>query len=384
MTRPIPSAEPLFGGNEWRYVKECLDTNWVSSAGPHVERFESAIASYAGSAHAVATVSGTSAIHIALLLAGVGPGDEVLVPSLTFIATANAVRYCGAVPVFMDSEPRSWGIDPEKVQEFVRQRCEVRAGACVNRATGRIVKAILPVHLYGHPVDLDPLLELVRSFPIVLIEDAAEAFGARHGQQFVGTLGQIGCLSFNGNKIITSGGGGMLLTADGARARRARYLTTQARDEAGQFVHGEVGFNYRLSNLQAALGLAQLEQIDGFIAAKRENARAYGEALATLGGVTPLGEAPSAFSTFWMYAVLLDPLRFGPARGLVERAAAEGIGIRPLWYPLHRQPPYSGCEAYRIEVADRLYATGICLPSSTGITAEERGVAVEFLTRARP
>lgn len=384
MNRPIPNAVPYLGGHEWQYVKECLDSNWVSSAGPFVDRFEKEVAACVGAAHGVATVSGTAALHVALLLAGVEPGDEVLVPALTFVATANAVHYCGAVPVFMDSEPRSWTMDPQKVAEYLARECEVKGGRVVNRATGRTVRAMLPVHLYGHPVDLDPLLELTHRFPLALVEDAAEALGARYKGRRVGAHGLVGCLSFNGNKIITTGGGGMILTNDERLARRARSLTTQAREEGPEYVHREVGFNYRLSSLQAALGLAQLEQLDRFIEAKRRTARVYTDALVRLGGAEPLGEAPWAFSMFWMYSVLLDPSRYGDVRQLIARASAEGIGLRPLWYPLHRQPVFARCQAYRIEVVDRLWGRGVSLPCSVGITPEEQERVVDFLARARP
>jgi perosamine synthetase len=383
MTRPIPNAVPYLGGNEWQYLKECLDTNWVSSAGPFVDRFEAEVAAYVGAAHAVATVNGTAALHVALLLAGVGPGDEVLVPALTFVATANAVRYCGGAPVFMDVEPATWQIDPAKVAEFLARECEVRDGRTVNRATGRAVKALLPVHLYGHPADLDPLLELCARFPLVLVEDAAEALGARYKERRVGAHGRLGCLSFNGNKIITAGGGGMVLTGDPALARRARHLTTQAREPGLEYLHDEVGFNYRLTNIQAAVGLAQLEQIDRFVEAKRETARHYTDAFRRLGGTEPLGEAPWAFSTFWMYSVLLDSDRYGDVRRLIAAANQEGIQLRPLWYPLQRQPAFAGCAAYRIEVADRLHARGVSLPCSVGITPEERERVVAFLAQKR-
>lgn len=383
MSRPIPNAVPYLGGNEWQYLKECLDTNWVSSVGPFVDRFERDVAAYVGAAHAVATVSGTAALHVGLLLAGVQPGDEVLVPTLTFVATANAVRYCAALPVFMDSEPRSWAVDPEKVAEFLARECQVSGDRVVNRATGRTVRALLPVHLYGHPADLDPLLDLCQRFPLALVEDAAEALGARYKGRRVGAHGLVGCLSFNGNKIITAGGGGMVLTNDGRLARRARSLTTQAREEGSEFIHREVGFNYRLSNIQAALGVAQLEQLDRFIEAKRTTARMYTDALARLGGIEPLAEAPWAFSTFWMYSVLPDPSRYGNARELLAGARAEGIQLRPLWYPLHRQPVFAGCQAYRIEVADRLYERGISLPCSVGITPDERERVIGLLARAR-
>lgn len=377
--RLIPNAVPHLAGNEWRYVKECLDTNWVSSAGPFIERFETAVAGYVGVPHAVATVNGTAALHVALLAAGVVPGDEVLVPALTFIATANAVAYCGAQPVFMDSEPASWGIDAGKVGDFLARECVVKDGRVVNRATGRTVRALLPVHLYGHPCDLDPLLELAQRHPLVVVEDSAEALGATYRGRRVGADGLAGCLSFNGNKIITSGGGGMLLTRDEALARRARALTTQARGSALEWVHDEIGFNYRLTNLQAALGLAQLEQIDGFIESKRRTADAYASALAGVPGVSVFREAPWARSTYWMASVLIDERRCADVRALIRDLNEGGVQARPLWRPLHRQPVFGGAQAYRVEVAERLYARGVSLPCSVGISAEERAAVVEAL-----
>ena len=380
---PIPNAVPHLAGNEWRYLKECLDTNWVSSAGPFVDRFEREVAAYVGVRHAIAVASGTAALHAGLLGAGVAPGDEVLVPTLTFVATANAIRYCGAWPVFMDSDPETWTMDVAKTAEFLARECETRRGVLVNRASGRRVRALLPVHLYGHPADLDPLLELTGRYPIVLIEDAAEALGACYKGRRVGAHGLAGCLSFNGNKIITTGGGGMVLTHDDALARRLRSLTTQARADGGEWIHDEVGFNYRLTNLQAAMGVAQLEQLDRFVEAKRTTARAYSEALSRLGGVEPLAERPWAFSSFWMYSVLLEPAVWGSAREVIDATTAAGVQCRPLWYPLHRQPVYrDSCQAYRIEVADRLHARGLSLPCSVSITAEQRDRVIRCLARA--
>jgi perosamine synthetase len=379
----IPNAVPHLGGNEWKYLKECLDTNWVSSAGPFVDRFEREVAAYVGVPHAVATINGTAALHVALLAAGVGPGDEVLVPSFTFAATAHAVAHCGAQPVFMDCEPVSWGLDPAKTADFLARECVVKGGHVVNRETGRVVRALLPVHLYGHPCDLDPLLELTGRFPIALVEDATEVLGARYRGRRVGGHGLAGCLSFNGNKIITTGGGGMVLTRDARLAAHVRRLTTQGRADAIEFVHDAVGFNYRLTNIQAALGVAQLEQLDGFVDSKRETARWYTEALTRLGGVQPLVEPPWAFSTFWMYSVLLDPRAWGDVRVLITAANSAGIQLRPLWCPLHRQPAFAGRQTYRVEVADRLYDQGVSLPCSVGITAEQRARVVGFLAEAR-
>jgi perosamine synthetase len=381
----IPNAVPHLAGNEWQYLKECLDTNWVSSIGPFVDRFEREMAAYVGARHGIAVVTGTAALHAALLAAGVGPDDEVLVPALTFISTANAIRYCGAWPVFMDSEPRTWTIDVEKTAEFLARECEMRGNRLVNRGSGRPVKALLPVHLYGHPADLDPLVELAARYPgLALVEDAAESLGARYKTQRVGGRGVAGCLSFNGNKIITTGGGGMVVTNDDEVARRLRSLTTQARADAGEWIHDEVGFNYRLTNLQAALGVAQLEQLDRFIESKRATARAYTEGLRRLPGVELCTEQPWASSNFWMYSILLDPARWGRARAVIDRAGAAGIQCRPLFYPLHRQPPFRDrCQAYRVEVADFLHARGLSLPCSVGITPAQRARVIEFLAHLK-
>jgi perosamine synthetase len=383
--RIIPNAVPHLAGNEWKYVKECLDTNWVSSAGPFVERFEREVAAYVGVPHAVATVNGTAALHAALLAAGVEPGDEVLLPTLTFIATANAVAYCGAHPVFLDSERASWGLDAEKTSDFLSRECAVKDGRVVNRATGRVVRALMPVHLYGHPCDLDPLLALAQRFPLAVVEDSAEALGARYRGRRVGADGLAGCLSFNGNKIITSGGGGMVLTRDEGLAARVRALTTQARGDALEFVHDEIGFNYRLTNLQAALGVAQLEQLDGFIEDKRVTAAHYARALGEIEGVSVFTEAPWARSTYWMASVLLDGHRCADVRAFLRDLNAAGIEARPLWRPLHLQPAFAAAQSYRVEVAAELYERGLSLPCSVGITPADRDTVVrELVARLSP
>jgi perosamine synthetase len=379
--RIIPNAVPHLAGNEWKYVKECLDTNWVSSAGPFVERFEREIAGYLGVPHAVATVNGTAALHVALLAAGVTAGDEVLLPAFTFVASANAVAYCRAHPVFLDSEEASWGLDPARLAEFLERECEVRAGRVTNRRTGRTVSALLPVHLYGHPCDLDPLLALARRYPLAVVEDSAEALGARYRGRAVGADGLAGCLSFNGNKIITTGAGGMVLSRDEATATRARRLTTQARGDALEFIHDEVGFNYRLSNLHAALGVAQLEQLDGFVEDKRATAAFYQRALGRVDGVRPFVEAPWARSTYWMASILLDEGRCPDVAALIRDLNAAGIQARPLWRPLHLQPAFRDAQKGPLHVAERLYTRGLSLPCSVGITPEERQDVVDAVVQ---
>jgi perosamine synthetase len=380
--RAIPNAVPHLAGNEWKYLKECLDTNWVSSVGPFVDRFEREVATRVGVPYAVATVNGTAALHVALLAAGVRPDDEVLVPALTFIATANAVTYCGAHPVFVDSEAVSWGLDAAKLSDFLERECSIKDGEVVNRASGRVVRAVLPVHLYGHPVDIDAVLDVAARYPLAVVEDAAEAIGACYKGGAVGCHGLVSCLSFNGNKIITTGGGGMVLTRDPKLAARVRGLTTQARTDALEYIHEETGYNYRLTNLQAALGVAQLEQLDGFVESKRATAAHYRELLGGVSGVTVATEAPWARSTYWMTSVLVDPSVCSDVRGLLRRLNAGGVGARPLWRPLHLQPLYAGTQAYRVEVAERLYERGLSLPCSVAITAGERQAVAAALVAA--
>jgi perosamine synthetase len=326
------------------------------------------LADYTGTKYAVATVNGTSALHIALLVAGVQPGDEVLLPTLTFIAPANATRYVGAFPVFIDAEPEFWQIDPQKVVDFLKKECKWRNGALHNRTTGRRVKAILPVHILGHPCDMDPILEIARKYNLVVIEDAAESLGAKYKGGMVGHLGDIACFSFNGNKIITTGGGGMIVTDDEAWASKAKYLTTQAKDDPVEYIHDEVGYNYRLTNIQAAMGCAQMEQLDNYIATKRRIAANYNEALGGIDRIIPMCEATWAFSTFWMYTVLVEQRGESMnSRKLLKQLAQNGIQSRPLWQPLHRSKAHAGCQGYMIEVADRLSRDALSLPCSVGL-----------------
>jgi perosamine synthetase len=288
----IPLSVPALRGNEWKYVKECLDSNWVSSAGPFVGRFERMVAGFVGTKYAVSTQNGTAALHVALLVAGIQPEDEVLVSTLTFIAPANAVRYCGAWPVLIDAEPTYWQMDPQRVIDFLERDCDCASGRLRNRATGRRVRAILPVHILGHPVDMDPILELAARYRLLVIEDASESLGVKYKGQMTGSLGDMACFSFNGNKIATTGGGGMIVTNNEEWARKARHLTTQAKVDEIEYVHDQVGYNYRLTNIQAALGCAQLEQLPGFISAKRHIAELYLDHLSRRPGIIPLKEPP--------------------------------------------------------------------------------------------
>ena len=379
----IPLCVPEISGNEWEYIKECLDANWVSAVGSFVDRFERELAAYVGTQHAVATVNGTAALHVALLVADIEPDDEVLVSDLTFIAPANAIRYVGAWPVFMDAEPDYWQMDPQKVLDFLSQECLWRQGALYNKTSGRRVRAILPVHILGHPCDMDPIVAAARKYNLTIIEDATESLGAKYKGRMVGHLGDIACFSFNGNKIITTGGGGMIVSDNEAWARKARYLTTQAKDDPVEYVHHEIGYNYRLTNIQAAMGCAQLERLDDYISVKRHTAATYTEMLAGLSGLDLMREAPWAFSTFWLYTILVNEEQYGiSSRELMHRLAQQGIQTRPLWQPLHRSPAYADCQAYRVETADELNRHALSLPSSVGLQEGQRHLVAEAIVSA--
>lgn len=381
----IPLCEPALLGNEWRYVEEALDTNWVSSVSPFVQRFERAFGSYVGARHCVAVSSGTAALHLALLVAGVEPDDEVAVSSLTFVAPANAVRYVGAWPVFVDAEPQCWQLDVQRLADFLERGCRWDGATLRNRHTGRRVRAVIPVHILGHPVDMDPLLELARRYDLRVVEDATESLGARYKGRRVGCLGDIGCFSFNGNKLITTGGGGMVVTDREDWADRVRYLSTQAKDDPIEFVHCAIGYNYRLSGIQAAVGCAQLERVEEYVATKRRIGAAYAGALSGVPGLSPMPQAPWAASAFWMYTVLIDEAGYGlSSRALLARLRAQGIEARPLWQPLHRSPSHAGAQCIGGEVAERLNRDALSLPSSVGLTAEQQQRVIDVLRDSRP
>jgi perosamine synthetase len=376
----VPLIVPELRGNEWKYIKECLDTNWVSSVGSYVEQFERVVAEKAGTKYAIATVNGTSAIHIALMLSGVERDDEVLVSSLTFIAPVNAIRYVGAWPVLIDAEPRFWQIDARRVADFVEKQCQWDGKTLRNKQTGRRVKAILPVHILGHPCDLEPILAIAEKFSLPVIEDATEGLGALYKGKSLGGLGTAGCFSFNGNKIITTGGGGMLVTNDANWAARARYLTTQAKDDPIEYVHNEVGYNYRLTNLLAAMGCAQMEQLDSFVEAKRQIARRYDESLGLLPGIQLPEQAEWAFSSYWMYTVLIDEQVAGiDSRSLIRELAARKIQCRPLWQPIHISPAHREAGSFACPVSEELHRKALSLPCSVGLTSSDQSRVIEAL-----
>jgi perosamine synthetase len=373
----IPLSEPLISGNEWAYVKECLDTSWVSSAGKFVDRFEAEFKTRLGVRHAVAVASGTAALHVAVLAAGVKPGDEVLVSTLTFIAPANAIQYAGAHPVFVDADPSTWQMDVEAVLAFL-ERCRQTPEGLINPKSGRRIGGLLPVHILGHPVDLGPLVETARRHKLPVIEDATEALGASYRGRPVGTIGDVGCFSFNGNKLITTGAGGMVVTSRQDIADKARYLSTQAKDDPIEYVHEEVGYNYRLSNVQAAIGCAQLEHIDTFLSAKRRIASRYAEGLADCPGVRTMPSANWASPAFWLYTVLIE----GGSREAMRKLGQAGVQSRPLWRCVHSNKPYRGNEVLGGSVAEDLQRDALSLPCSVGLSDSDQERVITALRRS--
>lgn len=360
--------EPSFAGNEWLYLKECLDSTFVSSVGKFVNQFEADLAAYTGARHAVAVVNGTAALHIALMLAGVRAGDEVLVPALTFVATANAITYCGATPHFVDSEARTLGVGAEKLRSYLASHTEQRAGKCINRISGRVIRALIPMHTFGHPVDVDGLLALAHDFNIALVEDAAESLGSYYHGQHTGTFGLMGTLSFNGNKTITTGGGGAVLTNNAEIARHAKHLTTTAKlQHAWEYRHDEIGYNYRLPNLNAALGCAQLEQLPTKLAAKRRLFQRYQAAFAAVDGVTLMAEPEHSQSNYWLQTLVIAPEQAALRDAILQATNDAGYMSRPAWTLMHELPAFNDCPHMDLSVAQSLAQRLLNIPSSAGL-----------------
>jgi dTDP-4-amino-4,6-dideoxygalactose transaminase len=353
MTRILLSP-PDVGTLEREHLLEAFDSNWIAPLGPHVDRFEREMCARLGSRHAVALSSGTAALHLALQVLGVGPGDVVVTSTLTFAATANAIRYVGATPVFVDSEPESWNMSPDLLARALERT--------------PTAKAVLVVDIYGQCANYGRINEVARRFRVPVIEDAAESLGARYGDRHAGALGALGVLSFNGNKIITTSGGGMLVSDNAAWIDRARYLATQARLEAAHYEHEEVGYNYRLSNLLAALGLAQLQRLDEKVARRRAINALYRRGLAELPGISFMPEARHGKATFWLTALTIDPAALGVDRDVILRSLAdEEIEARPTWKPMHLQPAYAAYPVVGGEFAALTFERGICLPSGSSM-----------------
>ena len=365
---PVALHEPTFEGNEWLYLKECLDSTFVSSVGKFVDRFEADLAHYTGSKYAISVVNGTAALQIALKLAGVEANDEVLIPALTFVATANAVTYCNAIPHFVDSERHTFGIDAFKLREYLQENSSQRSGFCINNNTGRVIRALVPMHTFGHPSDMEGLLSVARDFNLILVEDAAESLGSFYQGQHTGTFGLLGTLSFNGNKTITTGGGGAILTNDESLARHAKHLTTTAKlSHAWEFRHDEIGYNYRMPNINAALGCAQLEQLTTKLASKRNLFTRYRVAFEDIEGVTLFKEPQNCQSNYWLQTLVLDQDESELRNQLLEATNLMGIMTRPVWELINELVPYRSSPSMDLSSAQSISRSVINIPSSSGL-----------------
>ncbi len=371
MPSRIYLSPPHMGGTEQDFVKQAFDTNWIAPLGPNVNGFEQDLQQFTGAPHAAVLTSGTAAIHLSLVLLGVQPGDVVFCQSLTFSATANPTKYIGATPVFIDSEPHTWNMCPNALESALYEQ----------KAKGKKPKAIIPVHLYGMPANMEAIMQIANNYEIPIIEDAAEALGSHINGQKCGTFGEIGILSFNGNKIITTSGGGALLSTKGQLVQKARFLATQARDNAPHYQHSEVGYNYRMSNVLAGIGRGQMTALPLRIEQRRANYQWYWRLLATTPGITFVEEPPGYFSNRWLTTILVDPTQTeGVTREHIRLALEEhNIEARPLWKPMHLQPVFDGCPYYGGTVAEELFDKGLCLPSGSSLTHEERSRIEEIL-----
>ncbi|MDM3852544.1 MAG: aminotransferase class I/II-fold pyridoxal phosphate-dependent enzyme [Aphanizomenon gracile PMC627.10] len=369
--KPILLSTPHIGDQELEFVKEAFATNWIAPIGPHVDAFEQEFCQITGASHAAAVSSGTAALHLALQLVGVTRGDEVFCSTLTFAATANPITYLGAKPVFIDSDRISWNMNPDLLQGALQKRAYF----------GKLPKAVIVVHLYGQSADIEPILELCDQYNIPLIEDAAEALGSTYKCLSPGTFGRFGIYSFNGNKIITTSGGGMLVSAEDKLIAKAKFLATQSRDPAPHYQHSEIGYNYRLSNVLAGIGRGQLQLLNDRVAARRRNFEIYQSALGNIPGIEFMPEANFGHSTRWLTALTITPEAFGADREYIRiQLAKQQIEARPVWKPLHLQPVFSECECIGGEVAENLFLHGLCLPSGSNLTEENLARVINAIT----
>jgi pyridoxal phosphate-dependent aminotransferase EpsN len=372
MDKPILLSTPHIGERELAFVQEAFTTNWIAPVGPHVDAFEQEFCQVVGSSHAAAVSSGTAALHLALRLLGISRGDEVFCSTLTFIASANPIVYQRGIPVFIDSDRKSWNMNPDLLREAIEKRAK----------QGRLPKALVLAHLYGQSADLDPILEVCNEYEIPLIEDAAEALGATYKGKSPGVFGKIGIYSFNGNKIITTSGGGMLVSEDKKLVDQARFLATQARDTAPHYQHSEIGYNYRLSNVLAGIGRGQLRVLKDRVAARRHNFEVYQQALGKLPGIEFMPEASFGMASRWLTCLTIAPEAFGVDREKLRHALAqEQIEARPVWKPLHLQPVFANCECIGGAIAEDLFERGLCLPSGSNLTDEDRERVIQAIAQ---
>ena len=365
--------EPTFEGNEWEYLKECLDSTYVSSVGKFVDQFEANLAEYTGAKYAISVVNGTAALHIALKLAGVSDGDEVLVPALTFVATANAVTYCNAIPHFVDSNDVNLGMDAGKLRDYLKNSTQLINGKSVNLLTNRVISAMIPMHTFGHPADLEPLLAISKDFNIALIEDAAESLGSYYFGKHTGTFGMFGIMSFNGNKVITTGGGGAILTNDTMLAKRAKHITTTAKvSHPWEFIHDEIGYNYRMPNINAALGCAQLEQLSLKLASKRELHSLYKDAFSKFEDIALFSEPADAESNYWLQAILISKEISSLKDEILSETNNSGYMTRPVWGQLNELAQFKNCPSMNLDGAKDLASRVINIPSSPNLVGRRK------------
>ena len=378
----IPLSEPSFKGNEWKYIKECLDDGWVSSAGKYVDLFEEKISNYTKSKYSVACVNGTAALQVALKLTGVKYDDEVFAPTLTFIAPINAISYCNAKPVFMDCD-EYYNIDPEKIINFINQETVFKNGFTFNKRTKKRIKAIIFVHVWGNACSFNGVIDLCRDRNISIVEDASESLGTfykkRHNDNHTGLIGDVGCISFNGNKIITTGGGGMLVTNNSSFAEKAKYLTTQAKDDPIYYQHDEVGYNFRLTNIQAALGVAQLEQLQHTLKRKKEIFGFYKKKINQIENLSLATVPKYSNNNHWLNILQISKGYRDNRDLLMSKLDRNGVISRPVWMLNHLQSPYKNCQSYKIENAKKLVMNSLCLPSSSTLLEKDLNKIIEQL-----
>jgi len=374
----IPLSVPNIAGNEWKYVKDCLDTGWISSVGSYVNQFEQMVADFAGTQYGIAAVNGTAALHIALLLSGVKQNDYVILPNLTFVASANSIKYLGADPILIDADPLLWQMDLDLLEEFLENETNEKQGELYYTRDGRRISAIMPVHILGNMADMDRMLSIINKYPLRIIEDATEALGSSYKGRSAGTFSPMACFSFNGNKIISTGGGGVIVTNDPELARHARHITTTAKASADEYYHDEVGYNYRLVNILAAVGVAQMELLSSFIKRKRECVAFYKKELGGVADIRFQQELPEVQTNGWLFTIQTDQ-----QQKLLDHLNAEKIFSRRFWMPMNKLPMYSSCTyIQKKDNADYIYNTCLSIPCSTGITDEQLEIVVREIKTA--
>jgi len=374
----IPLSVPNIAGNEWKYVKECLDTGWISSVGSYVTRFEQMVADFAGAKYGVAAVNGTAALHIALLLSGVRQDDYVILPNLTFVASANSIKYLGADPILIDADPDLWQMDLDLLEEFLENETDEKDGSLFYIKDGRRIGAIMPVHILGNMCDMDRFLSIVKKYPLPVVEDATEALGTSYKGKSAGTFSPLACFSFNGNKIISTGGGGVIVTDDEALAKHAKHLTTTAKARSDEYYHDEVGYNYRLVNVLAAIGVGQMELLPSFIKRKKECVSFYKKELSGVADIRFQQELPDVTTNGWLFTIQTDQ-----QQKLLDHLNANNILSRRFWMPMDKLPMYKDCVyVQKKNSADYIYNTCLSIPCSTNITDEQLAIVVNEIKAA--